>query len=52
MAEVGGGWAGWVRGTKEGSWYDEPRVLEVSDGPLNSTPETNIALYVNSLEFK
>ena len=30
----------------EGTW-DEHWVLYVSDEALNSTPETNIALYVN-----
>ena len=27
--------------------YDEHRVLYISDESLNSTPETNIALYIN-----
>ena len=31
---------------KEGTW-DEHWVLYVSDKSLNSTPETNIALYAN-----
>ena len=39
-------------GIKEGTCYDEHCVLYVSDGLLNSTPETNIALYVNYLKFK
>jgi len=47
----GGGWARWVMGFKEGTCCDEHRVLYVSDESLNSTPETNITLYVNKLEF-
>ena len=38
-------------GIEEGS-YDEHWVLYISDESLNSTPETNIALYGNWLEFK
>ena len=38
-------------GVKEGT-SDKPWVLYVNDESLNSTPETNIALYVNELEFK
>ena len=45
-AEVGQGWAKWVRGIKEGI-CDEHWVLYISDELLNSTPETNIKLYVN-----
>ena len=45
--EVGGWWARWVMGIKEGTCYDEHWVLYVSDESLSSTPETNIALYVN-----
>ena len=41
-----GRWARWVVGAKEGT-CDEQRVLYVSDESLNSTHETNIALYVN-----
>ena len=37
---------------KEGTCYDKHWVLHVSDEPLNSIPETNMALYVNQLEFK
>ena len=52
----GGRWVGrWATGVmviKEGTCYDEHWVLYVSDEPLNSTPEINIALYVNYLEFK
>ena len=44
--EADGRWARWVMGTKEGI-CDEHCVLYVSDESLNSTPETNIALYVN-----
>ena len=36
----------WVMGIKEGT-CDEHWVLYVSDESLNSTPETNIILYVN-----
>ena len=45
--EVGGRWAKWVMGTKEGTCWDEHQVWYESDGSLNSTPETNIALHVN-----
>ena len=45
--ELGGGWAKWVMGIKEGMSYDEHWVLYVSDESLNSTPKTNITLYVN-----
>jgi len=41
-----GGWAKQVMGIKEDT-YDEHRVSHASDEPLNSTLETNIALYVN-----
>lgn len=44
--EVGGGCALWVMGTKEDT-CDEHWVLYISGELLNSTPETNIALYVN-----
>ena len=45
-----GGW--WVGdglggGECEGGHCDEQWVLHVSDESLNSTPETNSALYVN-----
>ena len=39
-------------GTKEGTCCLEHLVLYVSDKPLNSTPEANITVYVNYLEFK
>ena len=39
-------WAKWVMGIKECTCV-EHWVLYVSDESLNSTPETNIALYVN-----
>ena len=42
-----GEWAKWVMGTKEGTCCVEPWVLYVGDESLNSTPETNITLYVN-----
>ena len=41
-----GGWARGVMGIKEGT-CDEHWVLYVSNESLNSTPEPNIALYVN-----
>ena len=49
---VDGGWwvedgFTWVMDIKEGICCDEYWVLYVSDELLNSTPETNIALYVN-----
>ena len=44
--EVGGRWAKWVMGVKEGT-CDEHWLLYVSDELLNSTPETNITIYVN-----
>ena len=40
-----------MMGTKEGP-CDEHWMLYVSDESLNSTPETNITLFVNGLEFK
>ena len=43
----GWGWAKWVLGNKEGTCDDEHWMLYVSDGSFYSTPETNIALYVN-----
>ena len=45
----GGGWrlAKWVMGIKDGTCYDEHWVFYVSDESLNSTPDTNIVLYVN-----
>ena len=44
---VDGRKARWVMRINEGTCCDEPWVLCVSDEPLNSAPETNIALYVN-----
>ena len=32
--------------------YDEHWMLHVSDESLSSTPETNVTLHVNELEFK
>ena len=43
---MGRRWARWMMGIKKGTG-DEHWVLNVSDESLNSTPETNIALYVN-----
>ena len=42
-----GGRAKGVRGTKEGTYRDEPWVLYVSDESLNFIPEIIIILYVN-----
>ena len=44
--EVGGWWARWVIGIKEGTCH-EHWLLYVNDESLNSTPETDIVLYVN-----
>ena len=44
---LGGGWAKWGMGIKEGPCGDEPWVLYISDESVNSTPETIITLYVN-----
>ena len=44
--EMGRGWTRWATGIKEGT-YNEHWVLYISDESLNSTPETNITLYVN-----
>ena len=41
---MGGRWVKWVMGIKEGTCWDEHWVSYVS---LTSTPEINIALYVN-----
>ena len=49
---MGGGWARWVMGTKEGTCWNQPWVLDASDESLNSIPETDIALYVNEPELK
>ena len=38
--EVGGGWAKWVMGIKEGTCWDGRRVLYGRDESVNSTPET------------
>ena len=43
---MGWGWVKWVMSIKEGT-CDEHCMLYVSDESLNSTTETNIALYVN-----
>ena len=44
---MGGRWARWVMGIKEGTCCDEHWVLYVSDESLNSTLEINIALHAN-----
>ena len=49
--EMGGGCARWVMDIQEGTYRDEDWVLYVSDESLNSTPETNIPLCVNLIEF-
>jgi len=47
----GGRWRGgctrWVMDIKGGTCCDEHWVLYVSDESLNSTPETDMTLYVN-----
>ena len=45
MEVGGGGWPRWVMCIKEATY--EHLVLYVSDESLNSTPETNTALYDN-----
>lgn len=47
MEGRGRGWVKWVVGMKEGACCDEHWVMYVSVESLSSTPETNIALYVN-----
>ena len=44
--KVGGEWARWVIGIKEGA-CDEHWVFYVSDESLNSTPEINFTVYAN-----
>ena len=44
---MGGGWARWVMGIKEGTCWDEPWVSYVRDKSLGSTPEAKTILYVN-----
>ena len=39
-------------GIKKGTSYDGHWMLYLSDESLSSTPETNIALYVDYLKFK
>ena len=48
---MGGVWAAWGMGITEDT-CDELWVRYLSDKSLNTTPETNIALSVNYLEFK
>ena len=43
--DVGGRWARCAMGIKEGT-CDEHWVLYISDESLNSTPKTNITLYI------
>ena len=45
-AEVGGRWARWLLGIKEGT-CDDHWMLYVRDESLNSTSQTNIALYIS-----
>ena len=47
-----GGWGNWVMGIKEGTGWNEHRVLYATDESLNYTPETNNTVYANVLEFK
>lgn len=42
----GWGWAKWVTGIEEDTGYAEHWVLYLRDELLNSTPQTNIILYV------
>ena len=42
-----GEWAKWGMGIKEGTRWDDPWVLYVTDESLNSTPETIVIPYVN-----
>ena len=44
---LGGEWAKWARGIKDGTCWEKHWVLHVSDESLNSTPEIIITLYVN-----
>ena len=37
---------------KEGTRWDKHWMLYISDESLNSTPETNVTLNVNKLEFE
>ena len=39
-------WSGWVMGIREGTCWDNHWVLQVGYGPLSSTPEIIITLYV------
>lgn len=48
---MGEGWTKWAMSIKEGT-YDEHRVLHLSGESLNSTPETNITVYINLINFK
>ena len=44
---MGGGWAKWVMGIKEGTCWDEHWVLYVSDESLGSTLGAKTVLYAN-----
>ena len=44
---MGGEWATGVKGIKDSTCCDERWVLYAAAESLNSTPETNTALYVN-----
>ena len=48
---VGGGWARWVMGIKEGT-CDEHWELYVNDESMNSTPETDHCMFTNKNFFK
>ena len=48
---MGGGWGNWVTGTKEGMSCNEHRWLYTPNESLNTTSETNDAIYVSELNL-
>ena len=42
-----GGWVKWMMGIKEGTFWDEHWVSNVTDESLGSTLEARTTLYVN-----
>ena len=50
--EVAGGMGEIGDGVKDCTCWDEHKVMYGTAESLYSTPETNITLYINSLEFK
>lgn len=52
LEEVGGWWAIWVMDNKAGTCCDGHWVFYVTGESLNSTPETNVILYGNQMDFK